>query len=116
MTAHYLAEEWYVENEQFRSLVNSSVDLVRRPTLSNSQTVATEYVVRAHTVLYLVENLGGDPIFLLLAEAKRDFPDHFFYMTAMLTKRLNYYNEVLIDFNRESLFKYIVIIRITPPE
>jgi len=68
--ANPIAEAWYSENEDFRNLMRSATSTVMRynPFYPYSITVAKEYVTRAYTILYLVENHDKDLLRLLLNE------------------------------------------------
>jgi len=72
--ANPTADKWYAENEVFRKWSDDSVDLERLPTYSNGQIIAAEYVTRAYTILYMVENTGADPKRLMLNEIAMGFP------------------------------------------
>ena len=72
--ANPIAEEWYEENTEFRELSERSVDMRRMPWYGQSITMAREYVTRAYTILYLVENHGAPLLPLLLDEFHGGFP------------------------------------------
>jgi len=82
--ANAIAAEWYEKHEFFRQFVNDSVDLVRMPFYSTGLIMANEYVTRAYTILYMVENEGMNPIFLLLNEKAQGFPN-IVYVYFMIT-------------------------------
>ena len=71
--ANPIAEAWYEENEEFRRFSNESVDLVRMPFYGSGITMAREYVTRAYTILYMVENHGADLLLQLTAEIASGF-------------------------------------------
>ncbi|MCL2353049.1 MAG: DUF4932 domain-containing protein [Defluviitaleaceae bacterium] len=81
--ANHIGEAWYAENEIFRSWADASVDLARMPFYSTGQVIANEYVVRAYTILYMVENQGVDPIPMLFNEISQGFT-HIFEVYAMV--------------------------------
>jgi hypothetical protein len=71
--ANPIAEAWYEENEEFRRFSGESVDLERMPFYGNSLTIAREYVTRAYTILYMVENHDTDLLLLLIDEIVAGF-------------------------------------------
>jgi hypothetical protein len=71
--ANLIAEVWYEENKAFRSLSKRSVDTRRMPWYGKSTTMAKEYVTRAYTILYLVENHNENPLPLLIKELYNGF-------------------------------------------
>jgi len=68
--ANPIAEAWYEEDENFRNLMESAASTVTRynPFYTGTITAAKEYVTRAFTILYLVENHDKDLLRLLLDE------------------------------------------------
>jgi len=68
------AYAWYQENEKFRKQCDDSVNTSRNPSYTNGVTMAGEYVTRANTIMYMVENENADPLRLLLDEKSRGFP------------------------------------------
>ena len=72
--ANPIAEAWYEEDEEFRRMSYDSVDLVRMPFYGNSIIMAKEYVTRAYTILYMIENHDANLFQLLLAEIVGGFP------------------------------------------
>jgi hypothetical protein len=84
--ANPIAELWYEENEEFRLFSQISVNHRRMPVWYNqSITVAREYVTRAYTILYLVENHNHDPLPLLLLDYNLGFTN-IEYVYAMITE------------------------------
>ena len=73
--ANPIAEAWYEEDEGFRSLIRDAASTVThyQPWYVEPITVAREYVTRAYTILYLVENHNKDLLSLLLDEYNRGF-------------------------------------------
>ena len=69
-----IAKVWYLENEDFRRWSDDSVDLIRMPFYSSGMIMAFEYVTRAYTILYMVENTDADLLQLLRAEYLNGFP------------------------------------------
>ena len=65
---------WYQENETFRQQCDDSVDPVRLPSYNNGATMAVEYITRANTILYMVENENADIVKLMLHEKTQGFP------------------------------------------
>ncbi|MCL2284960.1 MAG: DUF4932 domain-containing protein [Firmicutes bacterium] len=82
---------WYTHNEVFRQQCDDSVDNVRLPMYGNGLTMGKEYVTRAHTILYMVENENADPVKLLQMEKSRGFP----YIAEVYT--LVTYNESVLQ-------------------
>lgn len=82
--ANNIAAEWYAENEIFRQMSTGSIDLIRMPFYPTGLIMGFEYVTRAYTILYMVENEGVNPIFLLLNEKAMGFPN-IGYVYAMIT-------------------------------
>ena len=72
--ANPIAHKWYAENEIFRKWCDDSVDTARMPFYDNGHTMAGEYVTRAYTILYMVENENADPVKLILMEKSSGFP------------------------------------------
>jgi len=72
--ANDIAAAWYEEDEEFRRISYDSIDLVRMPFYSQSLTMAFEYVTRAYTILYMVENYDAELSHQLLGEIARGFP------------------------------------------
>ncbi|MCL2702270.1 MAG: DUF4932 domain-containing protein [Defluviitaleaceae bacterium] len=66
-----MAEVWYAENEEFRRLVDDTFLNSRRLSSSYSieMIVAYEYLTRAHTILYMMENTNAN-LWRLLFEEK----------------------------------------------
>jgi hypothetical protein len=69
-----IALKWYTENEQFRIWSDSSVNIERFPFYRDGLYMAFEYVSRAMTILYLIENQNGQLARLLLEEKLAGFP------------------------------------------
>jgi len=69
-----IAARWYEEDENFRQLSNRSIDMARMPFYPTGMIMAGEYVTRAYTILYMVENEGINLIFQLLNEKAQGFP------------------------------------------
>jgi len=69
-----VADVWYAENEEFRGWADRSVDVVRFPEYAQGITMAYEYLTRAYTILYMVDNHGANVLQLLLAEKGGGFP------------------------------------------
>lgn len=82
--ANPIAEVWYEENEEFRRMSDDSVDLVRMPFYPTGLVMAYEYVTRAYTILYLVENHNFNLVRLLLNEIANGFP-YIEHVYAMIT-------------------------------
>jgi len=72
--ANPIAEEWYEADEDFRRISYYSVDMERMPWYGTSIIMAYEYVTRAYTILYLVENHDKNLVHLLLGEMAGGFP------------------------------------------
>ena len=72
--ANPMAEIWYEENEEFRRMSYDSVDLELLPFYGTSIIMAYEYLTRAFTILYLVENHEANLIHQLLMEITNGFP------------------------------------------
>lgn len=71
--ANPIAEQWYAENEMFRSWCDNT-DVKKNPEYAPlGITMAGEYLTRAYTILYAVENDNGNLPQLLLGEESR-FP------------------------------------------
>lgn len=71
--ANPVAEAWYEENEVFRNFSHRAVDMRRLPWYGLGITMAREYVTRAYTILYLVENHDKDLLSLLIDEFNGGF-------------------------------------------
>ena len=72
--ANPMAEAWLRENSEFRNWVNTSLESGRiHYVYNNHRRVAHEYVTRAFEILYMVENTGANPSFLLLVEIDNGF-------------------------------------------
>ena len=71
--ANPIAEAWHEENEEFRSLCESSVDMHLMPWYGKSIIIAGEYVTRAYTIQYLVENHNENLLPLLFKEINNGF-------------------------------------------
>jgi hypothetical protein len=71
--ANPIAEKWYAENEMFRSWCDN-MNFEKVPEYAPvGITMAGEYLTRAYTILYAVENDNGNLPQLLLGEEGR-FP------------------------------------------
>ena len=69
-----VAEELYLENEEFRRWSDDSVDIFHLPYYSSGMIMACEYVTRAYTILYMVEISNAYLSRLLHAEIAAGFP------------------------------------------
>jgi hypothetical protein len=72
--ANPLAEKWYAENNEFRRWSDDSVNLERLPEYPAGLIMAIEYLTRAYTILYLMDNGEINLFRLLLAEMGKGFP------------------------------------------
>jgi len=82
-----IAEQWYAENEEFRSWAHYSLDAVRQivPAYNSSLIIAFEYVTRAYTILYFAENGGINLVQAFLYEISQGF-HHIQEVYAMITE------------------------------
>jgi len=64
----------YKENEIFRQQCDDSIDFERLPNYDDGLTMAVEYITRANTILYMVENENADIVKLMLNEKAQGFP------------------------------------------
>ena len=64
-----LAREWYDGNADFKRLCDDTVDPIRLPNYTDSETIAREYITRAYSVLYHAEHGYALP---LLLDMERD--------------------------------------------
>jgi hypothetical protein len=71
--ANPLADIWYFENKNFRIWSDFSVDLMRNPQYTNGLTMAYEYLTRAYTILYMMENTDANLQQLFINEKLRGF-------------------------------------------
>jgi hypothetical protein len=83
--ANSIAEKWYAEEkkEDFKQWCDNFQHGVH-PYGNSAVTVAREYLTRAYTILYLIENTGANLLHLLLAE-KADRFSHIEDVYAMIT-------------------------------
>ncbi|MCL2620488.1 MAG: DUF4932 domain-containing protein [Defluviitaleaceae bacterium] len=94
--ANPIADVWYEEKEEFYRWSNDSLDLVRFPAYSVGLIMGYEYVTRAYTILYMVENHEVDLVPLLFAEILGGFP-YIEHVYAMIT------DHEIIGFNFDSI-------------
>ena len=71
--ANDIADAWYEESADFRQLSEASVDMRRMPWYGQSWIMAREYVTRAYTILYMVENHDKDLLNQLIGEYTQGF-------------------------------------------
>ncbi|MCL2696555.1 MAG: DUF4932 domain-containing protein [Oscillospiraceae bacterium] len=64
----------YIENNQFQKWSDDSVNIQLHPGYPFGSIMAREYITRAYTILYFVENYDINPLLLLYAEKEAGFP------------------------------------------
>lgn len=71
-----IADAWYAdeENSEFRRLSGHSVNPIGMPFYGTGALMAREYVTRAYTILYMVENHNAHLAFSLMSEISNGFP------------------------------------------
>jgi hypothetical protein len=88
-----LAETWYAENAEFRRWSDDSVDLTRWPQYANGRIMANEYLTRAYTILYMIENTETNLFQLFQSEKASGFP-YIQEVYAMITD-----HEIIADYS-----------------
>ena len=80
--ANPIADAWYENNEEFRRISNDSINPMQLPWYAEGFIMAREYVTRAFTIQYLVENHEKNIVHLLLSEIVGGF----LYIETIYTK------------------------------
>lgn len=95
--ANPIADTWLLENSEFNKWVNASYHSQRILIAHHVQQVAQEYVTRAYTILYMIENTEANLINMLLSDILAGY-SHIQEVFALIT------DHEIIDFSLSALF------------